>query len=143
MVTEKKTIKKPVKKEEYLEAVGRRKTSVARVRLFNKGDGSITVNGKDHKEYFQTSELQQILSSPLDKMKIEEKFKVTVSVKGGGMHSQSEAVRHGISRALVMFNEDFKKRLRKVGYLTRDSRARERKKFGLKRARKAAQWSKR
>lgn len=143
MATEKKTTKKPTKKEKYFQAVGRRKTSVARVRLFDKGDKSINVNEKDYKEYFPTLELQQIVESPLGKMNIEEKFKVTAKVQGGGIHSQAEAVRHGISRALVKFNEDFKKRLRKAGYLTRDSRMRERKKFGLKRARRAPQWSKR
>ena len=130
------------KKDKYLEAVGRRKTAVARVRFFEKGDGSIVINENDYKKYFPTLELQQIVESALDKMKVG-KSKISVFVKGGGAHAQSEAVRHGISRALVMLNEDFKKRLRKAGYLTRDSRVRERKKFGLKRARKAAQWSKR
>ena len=134
----KKTIK-----EEYFEAVGRRKTSTARVRLFTQGDKTIEVNGKSHKKYFDTRELQDIASAALDKMKALDKFKVTAKVKGGGVHSQAEAVRHGISRALVKFNVDFKKRLRRVGYLTRDSRARERKKFGLKRARRAPQWTKR
>ncbi len=143
MATEKKTTKKPAKKEKYLQAVGRRKTAVARVRLFEKGDKSIIINEKDYKEYFPTLELQQIVEAPLEKMNIEEKFKVTSKVQGGGMHAQAEAVRHGISRALVKFNEDFKKRLRKAGFLTRDSRMRERKKPGLKRARRAPQWSKR
>lgn len=133
----------PTKKEKYFQAVGRRKTSVARVRLFGKGDKSIKVNEKDYKEYFPTLELQQIVEAPLNKMKIEEKFRVTAKVQGGGVHSQAEAVRHGISRGLVKFNEDFKKRLRKAGFLTRDSRMRERKKPGLKRARRAPQWSKR
>ena len=76
-------------------------------------------------------------------MKVLDKFKVTVRVKGGGIHSQAEAVRHGIARALVGINPDFRKRLRRVGYLTRDSRMRERKKFGLRRARRGPQWSKR
>ena len=136
MVTEKKTTKKPtkkpVKKEKYLQAVGRRKTSVARVRLFKKGDKSIIINEKDYKKYFPILELQQIVEAPLDKMNIEEKFKVTVKVQGGGIHSQAEAVRPGISRTLGEFKEDFRKRLRKSGYLTGDSSMRERKKFGLK-----------
>jgi len=135
--------KKTIKEEKFIESVGRRKTAQARVRLFVQGDGTITVNGKDFKKYFQTPELQQIVEDALVKMKSEEKFKVIATAKGGGMHAQAEAVRHGIARNLVKFNEEFKKRLRKAGYLTRDSRMRERKKFGLKRARKAAQWSKR
>ncbi|KPJ54939.1 30S ribosomal protein S9 [Parcubacteria bacterium DG_72] len=141
--TTKKPAKKPAKKEKYFQSVGRRKTAVARVRLFDKGDKSININEKDYKEYFPTLELQQIIESPLNKMRIEEKFKILARVQGGGIHAQAEAVRHGIARALVKFNEDFKKRLRKAGYLTRDSRMRERKKFGLKRARRAPQWSKR
>jgi small subunit ribosomal protein S9 len=143
MPTKKITTKTAAKKEKYFQAVGRRKTAVARVRLFDKGDRSITVNEKDYKKYFPTADLQQTAESPLSRMKIEEKFKVEAKVRGGGMHAQAEAVRHGISRALVKFNEDFKKRLRKAGFLTRDSRMRERKKFGLKRARRAPQWSKR
>jgi len=145
MVTAKKTTtKKKVKKEaSFFEAIGRRKTSTARVRLFTQGDKSIIVNDKDYKDYFPTLELQQIVDSAFDKMKALDKFKVTVKVKGGGIHSQAEAIRHGIARALVGVNPDFRKRLRRVGYLTRDSRMRERKKFGLKRARRGPQWSKR
>lgn len=130
-------------KKQYFEAVGRRKTAVARVRIFKEGKKSILVNDKDYKEYFPTLELQEIVDSSLNEMNIEEKFKALVKVKGGGIHSQAEAVRHGVARALVKFNEDFKKRLRKAGYLTRDPRMRERKKPGLKRARRAPQWSKR
>ena len=130
-------------KKQYFEAVGKRKTSVARVRLSKEGKKSIIINEKDYKEYFPTTDLQQIVDSSLDKMNMEEKFRASIIVRGGGIHSQAEAVRHGIARALVKFNEDFKKRLRKAGYLTRDSRMRERKKPGLKRARKAPQWSKR
>jgi small subunit ribosomal protein S9 len=138
MVRAKKTTtKKKVKKEpSFFEAIGRRKTSTARVRLFTQGDKSIIVNNKDYKDYFPTLELQEIVDSAFDKMKALDKFKVTVKVKGGGIHSQAEAVRHGIARALVAVNPDFRKRLRRVGYLTRDSRMRERKKFGLKRARR-------
>jgi len=127
----------------YLEAVGRRKTSVARVRLFTKGGKEFLVNNKPYNLYFPTLELQQIVISPLERMKCLEKFKVVILTKGGGVHSQAEAVRHGISRALLLFNPEFRKRLKKVGFLTRDSRMRERKKFGLKRARKGPQWSKR
>jgi small subunit ribosomal protein S9 len=145
MVTAKKTTtKKEVKKEpSFFEAIGRRKTSTARVRLFTQGNKTILINDKDYKDYFPTLELQEIVDSAFDKMKALDKFKVTVKVKGGGIHSQAEAVRHGIARALVGVNPDFRKRLRRVGYLTRDSRMRERKKFGLKRARRGPQWSKR
>ena len=127
----------------YFEAVGRRKTSVARVRLYTKGDKVIIVNGKDLSEYFKTLPMQKTVNSSLDRMKSTGRFRITVVVKGGGINSQAEAVRHGITRALVVFNPEYRKRLRKAGFLTRDSRMKERKKFGLKRARKAPQWSKR
>ncbi len=147
---EKETKGKTSKKEEkaagagrYFEAVGRRKTSVARVRLFSKGAASVTINEKKIKDYFPTAELRQTVEDPLKKMKLLEKFKITVKASGGGIHSQAEAVRHGIARALVKFNADFRKRLKKAEFLTRDSRAKERRKFGLKKARKAAQWRKR
>jgi len=128
---------------EYYEGVGRRKTSVARVRLYNKKNGLAIINGKKLEEYFPTETLQKTVMSPLDKMKSLDRFEIKVSVKGGGISSQSEAIRHGISRALVVFNIEYKKRLRKAGLLTRDSRMKERKKPGLKRARRAPQWSKR
>lgn len=131
------------KDSKYYFAIGRRKTAVSTIRLFTQGDKTIEVNGKSHKDYFATEDLQQIVESSLKKMKAEEKFKVLARVAGGGLHAQAEAVRHGISRALVEFNPDFRKRLRRAGYLTRDPRVRERKKFGLKRARKAPQWAKR
>lgn len=140
MTKTKTTIKKTPK---YFEAIGRRKTSVARVRLFTQGKKDFLVNKKACNEYFPNLELQQTAGSPLEIMKAFDKFKVEARVRGGGVHSQAEAVRHGIARALVKFNLDFKKRLRKAGFLTRDSRMRERKKFGLKRARRAPQWSKR
>lgn len=149
--SKKKAVKKPVKKvekkkpstEKYFEAVGRRKTSIARVRITTKGDKSIVVNDKKYIEYFPVKELQRKIESPLERMHSSDKFSITVKVKGGGVNSQSEAVRHGISRALVKFNPDFRKRLKRSGFLTRDPRERERKKFGLKRARRAPQWSKR
>ncbi len=130
-------------KNQYFESVGRRKTSVARVRLFNQEKKGIIINEKDYKEYFPTVELQQKAIFPLEVLKSLNRFYFTIKVKGGGISSQAEAVAHGISRALVEFNEDFKKRLRKEGALTRDPRMRERKKFGLKRARRAPQWKKR
>ncbi len=142
-VVKKEIKKKTVKPDWYFEAVGRRKTAVARIRLFTQGKKEILINNKPYKEYFSIAETQQIATAALKKMKCLDMFRVVVKVKGGGYHSQAEAVRHGTTRALVEFNPNFRKRLRKVGYLTRDPRMRERKKFGLKRARRAPQWSKR
>jgi small subunit ribosomal protein S9 len=155
-----KAEKKPTAKEKperYLEAVGRRKTSIARIRLFTKrgarvireaetpdlGEKDFSVNGKPYNVYFPTLELQQTAKSAFEKMNCLDKFRIQILVKGGGLHSQAEAVRHGSARVLVLFNPDFRKRLKKVGFLTRDPRMRERKKFGLKRARRAPQWAKR
>ncbi len=138
--TEKAVKQKPVR---YCEAIGRRKTSVARVRLFTQGEKTFLVNEKSLGGYFPTFELQQIVLSPFKKMNCFDRFGVSVKVKGGGVHSQAEAVRHGVSKVLIIFNPDFRKRLKKAGFLTRDSRMRERKKFGLKRARRAPQWQKR
>jgi len=129
--------------DRYFEGTGRRKTSIARVRLYTKGNKEIKVNDVDYKEYFDTPTLQSIVLDSLDTMKSLDRFRVVVVVRGGGINSQAESVRHGIARALVVFNPDYRKRLRKAGFLTRDSRMKERKKFGLKRARKAPQWSKR
>ena len=131
------------KPDRYFEATGRRKTAVARVRLFTRGDKQFLVNGKNYTEYFPSFTDQQTVTASMRKMKCLDKFKVTVLVRGGGISAQAEAVRHGPARELVDFNNNFKKRLRKVGYLTRDPRMRERKKFGLKRARKSPQWAKR
>jgi small subunit ribosomal protein S9 len=131
------------KSTRYWEATGRRKTAVARVRLLTKGGGEILVNEKPYQKYFPTLELWQIATASLQKMKSLERFQVSAKIKGGGIHAQAEALSHGISRALVKFNPDFRKRLKKSGFLTRDSRMRERKKFGLKRARRAPQWAKR
>lgn len=140
----KEKVKKPkVIQERYFEAVGRRKTATARVRLFTKGEKTFLVNEKPLEEYFPTMELQQVARVSLKKMKSLDRFGVKVRAKGGGLHAQAEAVRHGIARALVLFNPDYRKRLKRAGLLTRDSRMRERKKFGLKRARRAPQWQKR
>lgn len=131
------------KPSRYYEAVGRRKTSVARVRLFTRGDKEVVVNDRKLEEYFAVPHQQGTVMSPLRKMKSEEKFRVLVKVSGGGTTGQAEAIRHGISRALTIFNPDFRKRLRKAGYLTRDPRKVERKKPGLRKARRAPQWQKR
>jgi len=131
------------KTEKYYEAVGRRKTATARVRLYTKGDKEFMVNGHPFGLYFKGAEFKNVVESPLVKMNCTERFRVTAVVKGGGVNAQAEALRHGITRALVMFNADFKKRLKKSGYLTRDPRMKERKKPGLKKARRAPQWAKR
>jgi small subunit ribosomal protein S9 len=138
----------PIKKksvgEKYTEAVGRRKTAIARVRLFPVKDKiEFLINSKDSKVYFPNPESQRTILSALEMMNYLDKFSVSVKVSGGGRSAQAEAIRHGISRALIKFNPDFRKRLKKAGFLTRDSRMRERKKFGLKRARRGPQWSKR
>lgn len=125
----------------YHEGIGRRKTSVARVRI-SAGKSEITINEKTLKDYFSTSELQSIIQEPFKKTKTEN-FKITIKVNGGGIHSQAEAARHGISRALVKINPENRKILKPEGMLTRDQRMKERRKFGLKKARKSPQWSKR
>src|SRR3989338_3457967 len=139
-ISEKEIAAKP---DKYYEATGRRKTAVARVRLFTRGEKQFLVNGKPYQEYFPLAQDQDTVTASMRKMKCLDKFKVTVLVNGGGRSAQAEAVRHGTARVLVDFNNNFKKRLRKVGFLTRDPRMRERKKFGLKRARKSPQWAKR
>lgn len=133
---------KSKKLERYFEAVGRRKTAVARVRLFTR-PGDFTVNNRPYGVYFPTLVLQQIVEDSLKKMKLLGRFRVSIKVSGGGTHAQAEAIRHGLARCLVKFNPDFRKRLRRAGYITRDPRAKERKKFGLKKARKTPQWAKR
>jgi len=130
-------------KSRYISAVGRRKTATARVRLFTQGKKGITVNDKPYTDYFPMKELQRVIEEPLESLKCQDKFAVTAKVSGGGPNGQAGAVRHGIARALVELNPYFKKRLKKTGLLTRDPRMRERKKPGLKRARRAPQWSKR
>ena len=140
---ETETIKEDKKPSRYIESIGRRKTAVARIRMWTRGEKEILINKKPYKEYFPTYDLQETIFAPLKRMKAADKFKISVKLSGGGFHAQAEAVRHAISRILVEFNPDFRKRLKRVGYLTRDPRMRERKKFGLKRARRAPQWKKR
>lgn len=132
---------KPKMQLEYFEGVGGRKTSIARVRIFAEG-GEFLINEKTLEQYFPTIELREIALSPFKRIG-QESFGVSVIVKGGGIHSQAEAARHGIANALLVFNPELRKKLKTAGFLTRDARMRERKKFGLKRARRAPQWQKR
>lgn len=131
------------KKEKFWQAVGRRKTSIAQVKILEGKEKFFLVNGKKLEDYFPSFELQKIAKSPLELLKYEDKFQILSQVKGGGLSSQAEAIRHALSRALVAFNSDLRKKLKKAGFLKRDPREKERKKFGLKRARRAPQWQKR
>lgn len=138
------TADKPVHKNyDYLAAVGRRKSAIARVRLYQRGSGKVTVNTLDLTKYFPTYDLHTPVLQPLRTAGVETTVDLTIKVSGGGKRGQSEAVRHGVARALVLMNEDFRKALRTAGFLTRDSRVKERKKPGLKKARRAPQFSKR
>ncbi len=127
----------------YIEAIGRRKTATARVRLTPATKASFIVNDKDVHDYFQTSDLLSIVNGAFSKAEIANKYTITVKVNGSGIHSQAEAVRHGITRALVKEDEALRSQLKKLGFLKRDPRSKERKKFGLKKARKGPTWSKR
>jgi len=144
----KKLPQKEKKPQKYYEAVGRRKTAIARVRLFTcrpfeDEKGKILVNGKPYFEIFSTLELQRIVRAALEKMKSLNRFEASIKVKGGGLKGQAEAIRHGLARTLIIFNPDFRKKLKRAGYLRRDPRMKERKKPGLKKARRAPQWAKR
>lgn len=131
------------KKKQYIETIGRRKTATARVRLTTALKQSYDINGKELASYFPTEELQKIVTDPFATSEHKGHFMVSVRVKGSGIHSQAQAVRHGISRALVEENEENKTKLKRARFLKRDPRVKERRKFGLKKARKAPQWSKR
>ena len=128
-------------KHTYTEGIGRRKTASARVRLTPSSKRSITVNTRAYEAYFPTRELQMTVLQPMNAL--EESYEATAIVKGGGIVAQAEAVRHGIARAMTAINVEFRGPLKKKGYLKRDPRTKERKKPGLKKARKASQWSKR
>ena len=130
-------------KRKYIEAVGRRKTSTARVRLTPTTKTIVTINGRTIETYIPLTLLRDRALEPLNKMKIKEKFSVTIVATGGGISSQADAIRHGLARALLLYDKNLKTDLRKGKMLTRDGRTKERRKFGLKKARKAPQWSKR
>ena len=153
--TEKKVEKKEKPSVRYLEAVGRRKESIARIRLFptksagqageseTQEKGDILINDKPYENYFPVQFLRHVVEGPLRKLKSLDRFRGTVKVSGGGMTGQAQAVQLGIARALVLFDENYSKKLRKFGFLTQDSRIKESRKYGLKKARKAPQWAKR
>jgi small subunit ribosomal protein S9 len=128
---------------QYFYAVGKRKTSVARVYLVHGHKGKIQVNGKDCVEYFSTAYTVENISAPLLLTHSEGKFDIRVVVQGGGISSQSDAVRHGIAKALELIDPGYRPILKQAGYLTRDSRSKERKKFGKHGARRSPQWAKR
>ena len=159
MTTKKETTKKPAVKKahakaeknvvaheasgSYVYAVGRRKSGIAQVRVYTSGKGTITVNSKPMKEYFPVEDLQDAVLSPLKAVGMDATSDVVVSALGGGIRGQADAVKLGIARALLVHNPDFRATLKPLGVLTRDPREKERKKYGLKKARKSPQWAKR
>ncbi len=136
-------MEKKTNTKEYIRAIGRRKTATAVVKLTPSTKTTYSINGKDFTEYFPTPELKKIVTDAFLTAETTQKFDVVVTTKGGGSHAQAEAVRHGISRCLVAFDGELRVPLKKAKMLKRDPRQVERKKFGLKKARKSPQWSKR
>ena len=130
-------------KRKYFYGTGRRKSSVARVRVYENGTGAITINGRDIDNYFGLDTLKLIVRQPLVSTDMLGKVDVVVNVSGGGVTGQAGAIRHGISRALLLVNPEYRPTLKAAGFLTRDPRMKERKKYGLKAARRAPQFSKR
>ena len=130
-------------KRKYYYGTGRRKSSVARVRVYENGTGSITINGRDIDNYFGLDTLKMVVRQPLVTTDLMGKVDVVVTVCGGGVTGQAGAIRHGISRALLVANAEYRPSLKAAGFLTRDPRMKERKKYGLKAARRAPQFSKR
>ena len=130
-------------KKPYLYGTGRRKSSVARVHLYQNGTGTITVNNRDIDDYFGLETLKYIVRQPLEKLGLSAKVDIKATVKGGGVTGQAGAIRHGIARALLLVDDANRASLKEAGFLTRDPRMKERKKYGLKGARRAPQFSKR
>ena len=130
-------------KKPYFYGTGRRKSSVARVHLFPNGTGAITINGRDIDDYFGLETLKLVVRQPLVATDLVGKVDIVVTVAGGGVSGQAGAIRHGISRALVAQNAEYRPTLKAAGFMTRDPRMKERKKYGLKGARRAPQFSKR
>ena len=127
----------------YFYGTGRRKSSVARVRVYPNGTGAITINGRDIDEYFGLDTLKLIVRQPMELTETVGAFDIVCTVAGGGVTGQAGAIRHGLSRALLQYNEELRPTLKKAGLLTRDPRMKERKKYGLKKARRAPQFSNR
>ena len=132
-----------ISKKPYMYGTGRRKSSVARVHLFPGGTGAITINSRDIDDYFGLDTLKYIVRQPLNTVGLLGKVDIDVTVSGGGLTGQAGAVRHGIARALLQVDENYRAALKAAGFLTRDPRMKERKKYGLKAARRAPQFSKR
>ena len=132
-----------VSKRPYVYGTGRRKSSVARVHLIPGGSGKITINGRDIDDYFGLETLKLIVRQPLNTVAVTDKVYIDCTVSGGGVSGQAGAIRHGIARALLLMDESFRAPLKAAGFLTRDPRMKERKKYGLKAARRAPQFSKR
>ena len=130
-------------KKRYIEAVGRRKEAIARVRITPSSSTTFSINGKTLEEYLPIAELRAIVKKPLANTGEEHKFSVSIITKGGGIHSQADSCALGLARALIVADPAWKTDIKKSGLLTRDARIKERRKFGLKKARKAPQWSKR
>ena len=129
--------------ERYYYATGKRKTSIAKVRLYLDDSGLVLINGKPMEEYFNWQPWQTVVTEPFRVSGTGNRFRVVVRVQGGGVNSQAQAIRHGIARALVVFDDTLKAGLRRHGLITRDARIKESKKYGLKRARRAPQYTKR
>ena len=130
-------------KKKYFYGTGRRKSSIARVRVYENGTGAITINGRDIDDYFGLETLKLVVRQPLNTTELLGKVDVVVSVVGGGVSGPAGAIRHGIARALVTLNPEYRAALKAAGFMTRDPRMKERKKYGLKAARRAPQFSKR
>ncbi|MDO8592877.1 MAG: 30S ribosomal protein S9 [bacterium] len=130
-------------KGKYISAIGRRKTAIAQIRVFKNGSGTITVNGFIANQYFKSEDLFSIINQPLKMAGLAKDFNITARVSGGGKKAQAEAARHGIARALLEINPELRPSLKVKGWITRDARKKERKKPGLKKARRAPQWAKR
>ncbi|MFA6523072.1 MAG: 30S ribosomal protein S9 [Candidatus Peribacteraceae bacterium] len=128
---------------QYFSSLGKRKTAIARVKMFQDGSGEVTVNGKKFKDYFDTPFQRENALAPLALVEKKNAFDVEAYIVGGGKTAQSDALRHGLSRGLLLFNPDYRPDLKRAGFLRRDARIKERKKPGLKRARRAPQWQKR
>ena len=129
--------------QQYYYGTGKRKTSIAKVRLYLDDGGPVLINNKPLDEYINWKPWQDEILEPFKVSDTVNRFRVVVRVIGGGLHSQAHAIRHGIARALVVYDENFKSGLRRAGYMTRDARIKESKKYGLKRARRAPQYTKR